>query len=195
MPFPPQARFSIGRTYFLRSNISCTSIVLYLTSAVFHNGTLFLCELKARCKIALGRFCEPKKSRVKCAPAPFHIAPALHNFATEKFIKTPPTYCAKESHRIDRISFFSASAIIRALKMYTFCALHYLPGKEKFLKPRRRERQGYLYKLVSIPSFFILYKTTRWVVPKCLAAALAFPFFSLSASTISSFSNDDTNDS
>lgn len=106
MPFPPQARFSIGRTYFLRSNISCTSIVLYLTSAVFHNGTLFLCELKARCKIALGRFCEPKKSRVKCAPAPFHIAPALHNFATEKFIKTPPTYCAKESHRIDRSSFF-----------------------------------------------------------------------------------------
>ena len=114
MPFPSKARFSIGRTYFLRSNISCTSIVLYLTSAVFHNGTLFLCELKARCKIAFGRFCEPKKSRVKCAPAPFHIAPALHNFATEKFIKTPPTYCAKtphaycakESHRIDRISFF-----------------------------------------------------------------------------------------
>lgn len=134
MPFPSKARFSIGRTYFLRSNISCTSIVLYLTSAVFHNGTLFLCELKARCKIALGRFCEPKKSRVKCAPAPFHIAPALHNFATEKFIKTPPTYCAKESHRIDRISFFSASAIIRSLKMYYILRFTLFAGQRKIFK-------------------------------------------------------------
>lgn len=96
MPFPSKARFSIGRTYFLRSNISCTSIVLYLTSAVFHNGTLFLCELKARCKIALGRFCEPKKSRVKCAPAPFHIAPALHGFATEKIYKKRPLHIAQK---------------------------------------------------------------------------------------------------
>ena len=142
MPFPSKARFSIGRTYFLRSNISCTSIVLYLTSAVFHNGTLFLCELKARCKIALGRFCEPKKSGVKCAPAPFHIAPALHNFATEKFIKTPPTYCAKtphaycakESHRIDRSSFFSASAIIRALKMYYIFRFTLFAGQRKIFK-------------------------------------------------------------
>ncbi len=59
----------------------------------------------------------------------------------------------------------------------------------------RLKFQGYLYKLVSIPSFFILYNTTRWVVPKCLAAALAFPFFSFSASTINSFSKEDTNDS
>lgn len=97
MPFPSKARFSIGRTYFLRSNISCTSIVLYLTSAVFHNGTLFLCELKARCKIALGRFCEPKKSRVKCAPAPFHIAPALHGFATEKIYKKRHLHIAQKN--------------------------------------------------------------------------------------------------
>lgn len=103
MPFSPQARFSIGQTYFLRSNISCTSIVLYLTSAVFHNGTLFLCELKVRCKIALGRFCEPKKSRVKCAPAPFHIAPALRasSQAEKNDNEKCLAYCAAKARRID----------------------------------------------------------------------------------------------
>ena len=35
----------------------------------------------------------------------------------------------------------------------------------------------------------------RWVVPKCFAAALALPFLAFNASTISSFSKDDTSDS